>query len=145
MAAVDARPRDFESQFKMGEALLRISQRPADAVRYYERAVALQPRNAEALVGLGDANFAIALGDGPEANSAKRLDAARSAYERSLEVAPNSAGVLAALGSTWAMRTPPDVEKARAAFERALALDPQNALARRGLADIGSKDQYRER
>lgn len=136
MAAVDARPKDFEAQFKMGEALLRISRRPVDAIRYYERAVAIQPKHPEALVGLGDANFATALGEGPESGSVKRLDAARSAYERALVVAPGSAGVHAALGSAYAMRKPPMVEKARAAFERALAIDPQNALARRGLADL---------
>lgn len=137
MALVDARPADFEAQFKMGEALLRISRKPADAVRYYERAVALQPKNADALVGLGDANFAVALGDSAAADTVARLDAARSAYERALAIAPGSAGLHAALGSTYAMRKPPVVDKARASFERALAIDPQNALARRGLTELG--------
>ncbi len=137
MAAVDARPDDFEAQFKMGEALLRISRRPSDAIRYYERAVGIQPKNAEALVGLGDANFATALEGGNTAGDASRLDAARAAYERAIVVAPGSAGVHAALGSTYALRKPPVVDKARASFERALAIDPQNALARRGLADLG--------
>jgi tetratricopeptide (TPR) repeat protein len=137
MAAVDARPTDFEAQFNMGEALLRISRRPADAVRYYERAVKLRPKDAEALVGLGDANFAAALDAGAVAGAGNRLDAARAAYERALVITPNSAGVHAALGSTYAMRKPPNVDKARASFGRALAIDPQNALARRGLADLG--------
>ncbi len=137
MALVDARPKDFEAQYKMGEALLRISRRPDDAVRYYERAVALQPKNADALVGLGDANFAVALGDGAAAGTVARLDAARSAYERALAIAPGSAGLHAALGSTYAMRKPPVVDKARASFQRALAIDPQNALARRGLTELG--------
>lgn len=137
MALVDARPKDFEAQYKMGEALLRISRRPADAVRYYERAVALQPKNAEALVGLGDANFAVGLGDGAGAGAVSRLDAARSAYERALAIVPGSAGLYAALGSTYAMRKPPVVDKARASFERALAIDPRNELARRGLAELG--------
>lgn len=136
MAAVDARPTDFEAQFKMGEALLRISRRPSDAIRYYERAVALNPKSAEALVGLGDANFAVALGDVAASDEAARLEAARKAYEQALVIAPDSAGVHAALGSAYAMQKPPNVAKARASFERALKLDPQNALARRGLADI---------
>lgn len=137
MAAVDARPDDFEAQYKMAEALLRISRRPSDAIRYYERAVTLQPRSAEALVGLGDANFATALEKGEDGHyDSALLEAAQKAYERAIAVAPGSASIYAALGLTFSLRTPPVPARARAAFDRALALDPGNALARRGLADL---------
>jgi cytochrome c-type biogenesis protein CcmH/NrfG len=135
MAAVDARPNDYEAQFKLGEFLLRIGSRPADAIRYYERASELKPTEPDALVGLGDANFATALATADEgAYDAKRLDAAASAYERALKLAPKNAAVHAALGMTCTLRRPADLDRATREFRAALAADATNELALEGLA-----------
>ena len=84
-AAVDARPDDFEAQFKFAEALLRISRKPREAIAYYERAVALEPRDAGALVGLGDASFASALDvERTGGHDGSLLEAAGRAYVRAL-------------------------------------------------------------
>ena len=134
MATVDARPRDFEAQYKMGEALLRIADRPADAVRYYERAAGLKPDDLDAVVGLADARFATALKGGEgEVYDPKLLDAAAETYERALALAPRRAGLHAALGMTRVVRRPPDLDRAEAAFRAALAIEPGNQLAARGL------------
>jgi tetratricopeptide (TPR) repeat protein len=91
MAAVDARPNDYEANFKLGEYLLRIRSQPADAARYYLRASKLKPDAADALVGLGDASLATAIGSGREgAYDAKLLDAAATSYRKALEVDPKN-------------------------------------------------------
>jgi tetratricopeptide (TPR) repeat protein len=134
-AAVDARPGDFEAQFKFAEALLRISRKPREAIPYYERAAALAPRDPRPLVGLGDASFATALdvertGGYDEA----LLEAAATAYERALALEPKSAGTRAALGLTYAMRRPPEHPRAIREFRAAIETDPANELALQGLA-----------
>lgn len=132
--AVDSRPDDFQAQFNMGEALLRIARKPGDAIAYYERAVALAPRDAAALVGLGDASFAAAIDAQRAGRHEETLFASASkAYERALAVEPKNATARAALGYTYALRQPPDYARAIAEFERALETDPANELAREGL------------
>ena len=134
MAAVESRPGDFEAQYKMGEALLRIADRPADAVRFYERAAALRPDAVEAHVGLADARFASALKSGQnEVYDTALLDAAAASYTRAIALAPKTAGLRAALGMTRVIRRPPDLDGAEREFRAALEIDPANELARRGL------------
>lgn len=134
MAAVESRPDDFEAQYKMGEALLRIADRPVEAVRYYERAAAIKPGAVEAHAGVADARFASALRSS-EAGvyDTALLDAAAASYERALDLAPKTAGFHAALGMTRVVRRPPDLDRAEREFRRALELEPANDLARRGL------------
>jgi tetratricopeptide (TPR) repeat protein len=134
MAAVESRPGDFEAQYKMGEALLRIADRPAEAVRYYERAALIKPGAVEAHAGLADARFAAALRSSQDAvYDTALLDAAAASYERALELAPKTAGLHAALGMTRVVRRPPELDRAEREFRRALELEPANDLARRGL------------
>jgi tetratricopeptide (TPR) repeat protein len=135
MAAVDARPNDFEAQFKLGEFLLRMRNRPADAIRYYTRATALKSDDADALVGLGDASFATALANGTDgAYDTKLLDDAASSYERALKIAPKNAPVRAALGMTYTLRRPADYDRAVKEFRAALDADATNEFALQGLA-----------
>lgn len=147
--AVDARPGDFDAQFKFAEALLRIARRPGEAVPYYERASALAPSDPRPLVGLGDARFAAALAEERDGRyDAELLSAASRSYERALALEPKSPGVRTALGLTYSMRQPAEHGLAVEAFRAALELDPSSELALQGLAtslaeqgDIGGAER----
>jgi tetratricopeptide (TPR) repeat protein len=145
VAAVESRPDDFEAQYKMGEALLRIADRPAEAVRYYERAAAIKPGAVEAHAGVADARFASALRASQNGvYDTALLDAAAASYERALALAPKTAGLHAALGMTRVVRRPPELDRAEREFRRALELEPANDLAKRGLemaADVRKGEQ----
>lgn len=135
MAAVDARPNDFEAQFKLGEALLRIAKRPQASIRYYERATVLNPSSADAWTGLGDASFATALAHGREGDyDTGLLDTAASCYERAIDLTPKNPALRSALGMVLTLRTPPKLDRAVEEFRAALDASPTNELALQGLA-----------
>jgi tetratricopeptide (TPR) repeat protein len=132
---VDARPDDFTAQYNFAEFLLRIRQKPADAVPYYKRASELEPKNPGPHIGLGDASFASALASGKDdVYDAKLLDEAAASYERAIALDPKNPVSHATLGLTRTLRRPPDYARAIREFRTALATDPKNELALQGLA-----------
>jgi TolB-like protein/class 3 adenylate cyclase len=102
---------------------------------FFERALALDPGNVDALLGVGRADFIVGaafLSD----DRAARLAAAEAAVEKVLSLRPNDALAHEILGEVQVQtkRAAP----ANAEFERALALDPNLAAAQGeiGLAKI---------
>jgi tetratricopeptide (TPR) repeat protein len=82
------------------------------AKRYYERAIKLEPRYAEAVNNLGTIYY-----------SRKGYRRATKLYQRALRESPNSASILSNLGTAFFARK--NYAKAAEIYEKALALDPE--------------------
>lgn len=135
IAAVNARPNDYDAQFNLAEALLRIAGKPADSITYYRRASELRPKSAEPLAGLGDANFAAAVVASPETADARTLLAdAVAAYSRALAIEPRNAGILASRGMAYSILDSPRMTRAIADYNTALGIDANHEAALLGLA-----------
>jgi tetratricopeptide (TPR) repeat protein len=116
--------------------VLELEGRPEEATLAYRRAVELEPRDAAALVYLGD----IALEGGEN-------DVAGSWYSRALAIEPESSAALARLGQIASSER--DFATAISHLEKALALAPeanrlhyQLAMAYRGLGDRKSAERH---
>ena len=118
LAAKTARedPKNFEAQFKAGEASLEAGDGEG-AIDFFTRANRLRPSDYNTLVRLGNANF-----------EAERLDVAERWYKEALEKKPDDVGVRSDLGLTYFKRKPPQADKAVAELRRALEYDPGNVL-----------------
>ena len=90
-----------------------------EALAAYEQAIRLDPNDALAYRGKGDALYYLA-----------RLGEALAAYEQAIRLDPNDA--LAYRGKGFALFVLLRFEEALAAFEQAIRLDPNDALAYRG-------------
>jgi len=82
------------------------------AKRYYERAIKLEPRYAEAVNNLGTIYY-----------SRKGYRRATKLYQRALRESPNSASILSNLGTAFFARK--NYKRAAEIYEKALALDPE--------------------
>ena len=132
--AVDSRPRDYDAQFKMGEALLRIVGRPRDAIVYYQRASVLRPDLAEPLAGLGDARVAVAaLAETPHGDVRPMLERAVEAYDSAIRIEPRNASLVASRGTAYSLLDAPRMDRAIADYRKALAIDSANEMAAEGL------------
>jgi tetratricopeptide (TPR) repeat protein len=83
-----------------------------DAKKYYQRAVKLDPRYAEAINNLGTIEY-----------SRKNYRRAVSLYKKALRLSPNAASIYSNLGTGYFARK--DYKEATEAFRKALALDPE--------------------
>ena len=152
--AADLLPDNIDAQLKASAYLL-LARQFEDAKTRVQRVLALDPRNTQgllilgnALAGLRDLDGAIAQVeqaisiDPSNAGSYASLaglkladgerDQARAAYEKAVEVDPNSVAARLALATfQWGIG---DLSGAEATFKAALALDPKHALANRALA-----------
>jgi tetratricopeptide (TPR) repeat protein len=147
--AVDLRSDVPSYHFHLAEAL-RALERYEDARAAYQRALALDPRNADAHYGLGNALFELhrfaeavdqyrqALqfnpGDAEALNNLGNalqelgdFDGAAASYRRALEVNPDFAEALLNFGSFLAERG--QVTDAASCYHRVLSVDPCNADA----------------
>ena len=120
-AASRHRPADPVALLIAGKLLLKQS-RPADALSAYERALAIQPNNLDALMGSG-----LAL------TQLQRSDDAIEKYRLALKVSPrpdthNSLG--------WTLAANGRFAEAIQEFTQALALDPDNRDARQSLQRV---------
>jgi TolB-like protein len=108
----------------------RAAENMAQARGFYERALALEPGNVEALVGTAWANFAIGTNLFPD-DRIERLTAAEGAVTKALSLAPNHPIAHFVLGSvqTFTNRGAQGI----AQCERALALDRNLAPAHAGV------------
>ena len=82
------------------------------AKRYYERAIKLDPKYAEAINNLGTVYY-----------SRKSYLRSIRFYRRALKLSPNSASVYSNLGTAYFARK--DYKKASETYQKALALDPE--------------------
>ena len=82
-----------------------------DAKKYYERAIKLDPKYAEAINNLGAVYYA-----------AKSYRRAVEQYKRALRFSPESASILSNLGTAYFARK--QYKEASLAYEKALAIDP---------------------
>jgi tetratricopeptide (TPR) repeat protein len=98
---------------------------------FFERALALDPRNVDALLGVGRADFEVGAAFLSDDRPA-RLAAAEATMGKVLSIRPNDARAHEVLGG--ALNQTKRAAQAIAEFERALALDPNLAAAH---ADIG--------
>ena len=85
---------------------------------YLGRALALKPDDPDALTGM--AHTLYDTGD---------FVAAAGYYEKVLAQKPDDADLRADLGSTYAQRNPPDLDRALAEYRKALSLDPSTSGA----------------
>ena len=83
-----------------------------DAKKYYDRAVKLNPRYAEAINNLGTIYYA-----------RKSYRRAVEEYKKALRITPDSASILSNLGTAYFARK--DYENASKAYQQALTLDPE--------------------
>ncbi len=104
-----------------GATLALMSQRAEEAIRLAERAVAVDPRHARAHNLLGAALASLG-----------KVDAARRAFQTSIELNPKDATPHINLGSLELLNAA-NASAAVGHFSEALALDPDSATARRGL------------
>lgn len=121
MDEADRNPRDFAAQMKAADAFYNMESYDK-AVVYLNRALALKPKDVDALTLMGNAKYDT--GD---------FASAATFYERSLAQRPD-ANVQTDLGNTFFQRTPPDYERAIAAYRKALSLEPKHEKALRNLA-----------
>lgn len=82
-----------------------------DAKKYYDRAIKLEPKYAEAINNLGAVYYA-----------AKSYRRAVEQYKRALRYSPESASILSNLGTAYFARK--QYKEASLAYEKALAIDP---------------------
>jgi TolB-like protein/Tfp pilus assembly protein PilF len=93
---------------------------------FFERALALDPGNIEALVGIAEVHNTI-VGNFMTDDPAPHIAAAETALSKVLSVAPNHAGAHLSFGRTLANSNRAD--RAIAQYEQALALDHNLAIA----------------
>ncbi len=111
--------------FHLAEGL-RALERYEDAVTAYQRALALDPWNADAYYGLGNALFEL-----------HRFAEAADHYRQTLRLNPNDAETLNNLGN--ALQELGDVDGAAASYRRALEVDPHFADALLNLGALLAK------
>ena len=83
-----------------------------DAKKYYDRAIKLDPKYAEAINNLGAVYYAV-----------KSYRRAVEQYKRALRYSPDSASILSNLGTAYFARK--QYKEASLAYEKALAIDPE--------------------
>jgi len=84
----------------------------SNAKKYYEKAIKLDPKYAEAINNLGAVYYAV-----------KSYRRSVEQYKRALRYSPDSASILSNLGTAYFARK--QYQDASVAYERALALDPE--------------------
>jgi tetratricopeptide (TPR) repeat protein len=106
---------------------------------FFERALALDPGNVDALLGVGRSDFIVGAAHLSDETPA-HLAAAEATIAKVLSLRPNDALAHEILGGIMTQTKRSD--QAIAEFERALALDPNLAAAR---ADIGNAKMFNGR
>lgn len=118
----------FDALMRRGEEALRLDQ--PEAAKYFEQAVAVEPRNAR---GLGLLAYALASGrdSGPLAVDGETARAAERAARTALEIDPNEPNALLAMGLLQIATL--DRISREQQLRQILAIDPGNVRAMAGL------------
>ena len=124
MDEADRSPKDFAAQIRAAAVFYQLGSYDK-AKLYLGRSLALKPDDPDALTGM--AHTLYDTGD---------FAGASGYYEKALAKNPDDADLRADLGSTYAQRTPPDLDRALAEYRKALAVDPRNEAALARLADV---------
>jgi tetratricopeptide (TPR) repeat protein len=122
MDKADRAPKDFASQLEAARVFYGLKDYEK-ATLYGEQAAALQPKDFDALVTLGNVRF-----------DAGDFAAAETFYGRALEVKPASPDVRNDFGNTFFRRRPPDYRRAISEYRKAIALDPGHETAWKNIA-----------
>ncbi len=124
MDEADRNPKDFAAQIRAAAVFYQLGSYDK-AKLYLGRSLALKPDDPDALTGM--AHTLYDTGD---------FVGAAGYYEKVLAQKPDDADLRADLGSTYAQRNPPDLDRALAEYRRALSIDPRNEQALARLADV---------
>lgn len=120
MQIADAAPRDFNKQMEAAIVFYQAKDY-AKATFYLQRAIKINPRDADALVALGDTQY-----------DAGNLERAAEAYERALAINPRNPDARTDLGNTYFLRQ--DYARAIAEYNRSLAVDARHEKTLQNLA-----------
>jgi TolB-like protein/Tfp pilus assembly protein PilF len=126
----------------MGRAELakRTMQSMRDAVRFFERAVELDSRYADAHAGLARSHVLLhSYGDLDDTH----LQQARASVTRAIEIDPNSADAWATLGLLE--KEVGAVDEARESLRKAISLNPNHAMAHMWLAEMQQDAAQKQR
>ncbi|HEY0376359.1 MAG TPA: tetratricopeptide repeat protein [Pyrinomonadaceae bacterium] len=124
MDEADRNPKDFAAQIRAAAVFYQLGSYDK-AKLYLGRSLALKPDDPDALTGMGHTLY----------DTGDYVGAA-GYYEKVLAQKPDDADLRADLGSTYAQRTPPDLDRALAEYRKALAVDPRHEQALARLADV---------
>jgi len=124
MDAVDRNPQDFTAQMKAAAVFYQLESLDKAAL-YLSRALSLKPNDLDALTGMAHTKY-----------DSGDFVGATPYYEKVLAQRPNDTDLRADLGSTYARRQPPDLERAIAEYRKALAIDPRHEQSLARLADV---------
>ncbi len=122
MDQADRQPRSFDAQMSAAAVFYQAGAFDKAAL-YLNRALAINPSNADALTAMGDTKY-----------DAGDYASAASFYERSLAQRPSDVDVRTDLGNTYFQRSPPDFDRAIIEYRKALQLDPKHEKTLQNLA-----------
>lgn len=109
-----AEPENAGAQTEAGDMYAQIG-RFSEAVSYYEKAQAANPKDLQANIKLANALF-----------DSNQFEKAAEFYEKALEINPNDVGARTDLGITFVERADPDYDRAIKEFETSLKNDPKH-------------------
>ncbi len=124
----DSNPRNLSFQRDLGVSLYRYAAMKQDigllseSARILERAKALDPRDHDVIVALGNAHFDI----GFYRKDAASFQKARDIYLEALKLKPADADVATDFGLTYFLQEPPDYPKAQAQLEKVTSNNPDH-------------------
>jgi len=136
IAEADKNPANFEFQKNLGTALYKyaaMKQLPGllpETLRILERAEALNNKDFDVLVALGNAHFDL----GFQNKDGGEFQKARDIYARALAIRPGDADVQTDNAISWYVQPSPDYAKAASALEKITAAEPKQTRAMQFLA-----------
>ena len=116
----------FVGNYYFRQGMTHLAQSPTDAMRHFEIAAKLQPRNARYRAAMGRA-----------ALKAERFPEAAEHLRRAAELRPRDFGIWHDLGEAYLKANAP--AQAAKAYQRALAIRPEAELALEGLAEAATR------
>ena len=128
IAEADKEPRNFQFQKDLGLALYKyatMKQDPSllgEAARILGRARELQPKDADVLIGLGNAQFDL----GYARKNNENFLSARELYTQALDVKPGDADVSTDRSLTYLFQEPPDYAKASSELQKVVESNPKH-------------------
>ena len=138
IAEADKNPGNFAFQKDLGIALYRYSAMKQDdnllneSARILDRANAINNRDFDVLVALGNAHFDI----GFAKKDAAQYQIARDIYSKALEINPGDADVSTDLGLTYFLQNPPAYDKAAAELQKVSDANPKHERSLQFLVQI---------
>lgn len=138
IAEGDKNPTNFAFQKELGIALYTYAVMKKDAglfpeaVRILERANALNAKDFDVLVALGNAYFDLGF---VEKNTAE-FQKARETYSKALDLKPGNADVQTDLGISYFVQQPPDYDRASVELQKVLDKNPKHERSLQFLVQI---------